>query len=107
MLDADGEPRPEPDLLVWAHWFERTARTGERVIARDRDESGRSPVMVSTVFLALDHNFRNSGPPILWETLVFGGVLDGEMCRYSSRAAALEGHQAMCARVRAAEEHQR
>lgn len=58
-------------------------------------------VRVSTVFLGLDHNFRAAGPPILWETLVFGGVLDGEMRRYASREAALLGHQEMCARVNA------
>ena len=55
--------------------------------------------MVSTVFLGLDHNYSPFGPPVLWESLVFGGPLDGEMDRYSSRAQALAGHQALCQRV--------
>lgn len=56
---------------------------------------------MSTVFLGIDHAF-SGGLPVLWETIVFGGPLDGEMDRYTSRADALAGHQVMCARVRAA-----
>ena len=89
-------------METWARWFEATKDTRERVIAQDRDESaGADGVMVSTVFLGLDHQFGD-GPPVLWETLVFGGSLDGEMARYTSRAAALAGHQVICDRVRGA-----
>jgi hypothetical protein len=102
ILDADGEPVLCDDLIAWVEWFERTRLDRSRVIAQDVDE--RDPaktVMVSTVFLGLDHQFGD-GPPVLWETLVMGGVLDGQMNRYTSRAAALRGHQAMCERVTAA-----
>ena len=102
ILDAHGEPQPCADMLVWSAWFEQSQRTGERVLAHDRNErrvEGEPEVFVSTVFLALNHNWNPSGPPLLRETLVFGGLLDGEMMRYTSRAAALEGHQAMCRRV--------
>lgn len=30
-------------------------------------------IMVSTVFLRTDHDFTGTGPPILFETMVFGG----------------------------------
>lgn len=33
--------------------------------------------------------------------MVFGGLLDQETDRYTSKEAALAGHQAMCARVKA------
>jgi hypothetical protein len=56
-------------------------------------------VQISTVFLGLDHRL-GPGPPLLWETLVFGGPLNGEPDRYSSRAAAEAGHLDMVARVR-------
>lgn len=48
-------------------------------------------VTVSTVFLGINHQFQD-GPPILWETLVFGpkDELDGR--RYTSREAAIIGH---------------
>jgi hypothetical protein len=96
ILDAHGQPVPCPDLLTWARWYE----TANRRIAQDLDEGDEGKrVRVSTVFLGLDHN-RGDGPPVLWETLVFGGELDGEMQRYSSLADALAGHQAMCERVK-------
>jgi len=98
MLDEAGEPYEAPDVLTWGLWFE-TAQN--RTIAQDRDEAGGEDVMVSTVFLGLDHNFSGDGPPVLWETLVFGGVLDGAQRRYTSRAAALAGHQAICQDVAA------
>jgi hypothetical protein len=53
------------------------------------------------VFLGLDHNF-GQGPPVLWETLVFGTSMDGEMRRYTSREAAVAGHADMLDAVRKA-----
>lgn len=58
-------------------------------------------VYVSTVFLVIDHRW-GAGDPLLFETLVFNGPLDGEMARYSTYAAAEAGHAAMVARCRAA-----
>ncbi len=78
-----------------AHWFQVT----ERHIALTKVGDAE----VSTVFLGSDHNWQRSGPPVLWETLVFGGLLDGEMERYTSREDAVRGHEAMVARVRTAQ----
>jgi hypothetical protein len=98
ILDAAGDPVPCDDLLTWARWFE----TADRQLAESKDE-GADPdgVRVSTVFLALDHNY-GVGAPVLWETMVFGGPLNGEMERYTSKAEAIAGHQRMCERVAAA-----
>ena len=57
---------------------------------------------VSTVFLGMDHNFFRDGPPILWESMVFGGPLDGEQERYATYHNAAQGHEAMVERCRAA-----
>jgi hypothetical protein len=55
---------------------------------------------VSTVFLCLDHQFAG-GPPILWETMVFGGALDQEQDRCSgTREQAEAMHQRMVERVK-------
>lgn len=56
---------------------------------------------VSTVFLGINHQWE-SGPPILWETMVFGlpGDIDEIQLRYSSRADALEGHKRTCDEIR-------
>jgi len=47
---------------------------------------------ISTVFLAIDHGF-NDGPPILFETMVFGGKYDGHQERYATWEEAWEGHK--------------
>lgn len=55
-------------------------------------------VDVSTVFLGLDHQF-GEGPPLLFETMVFGGPLDEEQRRYTTWAEAEAGHAEMVAHV--------
>ena len=59
-----------------------------RRVARDE----RGDVYVSTVFLTIDHDFSGLGPPVLWETMVFGGEFDEEQERYTSHTDALAGH---------------
>lgn len=49
---------------------------------------------ISTVFLGLDHS-GGVGNPIVFETLVMGGDLDGNMNRYSTWEEAVEGHNRM------------
>lgn len=56
---------------------------------------------VSTVFLGLDHNFTGKGPPLLFETMVFGGRLDGDYQRTSTWDEAVKAHEAAVARARA------
>jgi hypothetical protein len=46
---------------------------------------------VSTVFLGLDHRFGD-GPPIVFETMVFGGPFDQDCDRYESWDEAVAGH---------------
>jgi hypothetical protein len=66
----NGKIRPEPDTLKWGAWYETAERRVERTTIND-------DVDVSTVFLGIDNNFGGDGPPILFETLVFGGEYDG------------------------------
>ena len=49
-------------------------------------------ILVSTVFLGLDHAW-NSDIPVLWETMIFGGEHDQYQDRYTSIEDAVEGHQ--------------
>ena len=85
ILDADGEPQMEPDTLKWGAWFE----TAERHVLHDKLPNG---VRVSTVFLGLDHNFGMDGPPVLWETMIFGGPHTDYQERYTSKSEAIKGH---------------
>jgi hypothetical protein len=92
ILDDAGNPCPEPDVVRWEDWYE----TAQRRVA----ESTIGDVRISTVFLGLDHNFGD-GPPELWETMVFGGVLGQEQDRCSgSREQAEAMHAAMVERVK-------
>jgi hypothetical protein len=87
--------------MAWSAWME----SGHRVVCHDRMESYEGPkegaIFVSTVFLGVDYNFAGVGPPVLWETMVFQGLLDGYCRRYTSKEAAYEGHQAICQEINA------
>jgi len=98
ILNDDGVPVVENDLVKWAIWFEENGQTRRRV---GRDRIG--PAEVSTVFLGLDHSFGR-GSPVLWETMVFGGKLDRDQDRCAGNREQAEAmHAAMIARVCEAE----
>jgi hypothetical protein len=74
------------DINTWGEWFERA----NRKVAEDRLLNGK---VVSTVFLGLDHNW-GYGPPILFETMIFGDTDSEEYCeRYHTWEEAEEGHK--------------
>ena len=47
---------------------------------------------ISTVFLGINHSYSNDGPPLLFETMIFGGKHDGLQCRCSTYLQAERGH---------------
>lgn len=49
-------------------------------------------VVVSTVFLALDHGWTGKGPPVLFETMIFGGEHDGYQERCCTLSEAIQMH---------------
>lgn len=57
------------DVIVWSRWFENkyARRVAQDVIGE---------ASVSMVFLGLDHSFDDDGPPLLFETMIFGGLHD-------------------------------
>jgi hypothetical protein len=89
VLDDEGNPVKEPNLLIASQWFEDSQNDNRRIVAVT--EIPGINAQLSTVFLALDHGFR--GQPMLYESLWFGGPNDGEMRRYSTKEEALEGHK--------------
>lgn len=94
VLDSD-DHAVAVDFMTWAKWFEDI---GNRIV--DYTEI-TSDVHVSTVFLGLDHRFGGDGPPILFETMIFGGELDDAQLRYSSWDDAATGHKVIVAKLRA------
>jgi hypothetical protein len=94
--DGDGDPLPCEDRITWAQWHEdHTSHLASTYI-----EVGIPPVTsrVSTIFLGVDFAFH--GPPLIFETRVIGGTLDGEQERYTFLVEARRGHEAMCQRIR-------
>ncbi len=84
---------PAPATLCeYAQWMDDEIR---RVALDERDG-----VRVSTVFLGMDHSFGHGGPPILFETMVFGGEHDEYQERCSTYEEAEAMHHRVCALVR-------
>src|SRR5262245_3981332 len=98
ILNAAGEPVKADNVLQWAEWFE--SHTADRVVARTELAGD---VLVSTVFLGMDHGF-GADQPILFETMIFGGSLDETQDRYATRTAAENGHRYYVEQARAAQE---
>lgn len=93
ILDKDKQV-VETDLKGWAEWFESNQRA--RIVKQHRSDT----IHVSTVFLGLDHNFSGTGPPILFETMIFEDPehpgRESYCERYTSYIDALRGHYAAC-----------
>lgn len=103
ILNREGIPVPCEDLLEWAFWFEASGE--QRVVAKTELEpplwrlvlafitrKPLCPVRVSTVFLGLNHQFEEGMPPLLYETMIFGGPCDDFQFRYHDKPTALIGH---------------
>lgn len=90
ILAEDDTPVPCDDLLRWEEWMRKDDR---RTVAKTTIEGLGQ---ISTVFLGIDHDWSFHGPPVLWETMIFGGPHDGYQDRYTSKAEALAGHKSAC-----------
>lgn len=78
------------DMATWARWFEENDRTVAKTHIGD--------IFISTVFIGINHRFIGNGPPLLFETMVFGGTYDGEIERYATWDEAQAGHKRMVAK---------
>lgn len=107
----DGHKAVPVDLMTWAEWFEKAERHVAKTnigvpiwkyyLGKLLKIKKWQPIYISTVFLGLDHSF-GSGPPLLFETMVFGGPLDQEMDRYTTWEEAEIGHKVMVEGVKKA-----
>ena len=83
----DDDSVQEVDVLEWARWYE--AKPGRRIVTQT---AVTEKVQVSTVFLGLNHQFDPGGPPLIFETMIFGGEHDQDCWRYSTLPEAKVGH---------------
>lgn len=91
ILKADGRTAEPVDMMTWARWFEDNSAV--RTVARKE----RGGVLISTVFLGLNHQYDPDGPPLIFETMIFGGALDHYQIRCSTYEQAEQQHLAACA----------
>lgn len=87
VLDENHNPVVEVDMHKWGKFFENEART----VAKTRKDG----VDVSTVFLGMDHGW-GEGPPILFETMIFGGEHNEDQWRCSTWDEAVKMHERAC-----------
>lgn len=80
---VDRRPVPCPWLFKWAQWMQENDRHVALTYI--------GVLRVSTVFLGLDHSFLESGPPLLFETMIFDDNEDG----YQERCCTWEQAEAM------------
>jgi hypothetical protein len=90
ILDEEKQTVPIEDPRDWAAWLEQPHN---RLIKRTEVDS---QVLVVTIFLGMDLNFTGEGYPILFETVVIGGIHDGLMERDCDYAGAVLTHETMC-----------
>lgn len=82
--DRDGNPIH--DIMEFGRLF---SDRNYKSIASDDVEDAQ----VSTVWLGIDHNFSTDGPPLIFETMIFGGDYDEYQWRYATEQEAREGHE--------------
>lgn len=93
------EKRPRHYKLDEEHNFhpcslEEWITTYSDAFHRQVGEDRIGTCLVSTVFLGLDHNYTGQGPPILFETCVFGLGSHSEVVRrYCTWDEAAAGHK--------------
>lgn len=80
------EPKEVNDILEWARWIEKNEN---KVIKQTNLPNN---ILVSTVFLGINHAFMD-GPPILFETMIFGGEHNQYQNRYATYEEAEKGHE--------------
>ncbi len=81
----DGRAAKQASLMEWAQWFETADRNVAKTFISDN-------IYVSTVFLGINHQFGD-GPPVLFETMIFGGEHDQYQDRYETWEQAERGHE--------------
>lgn len=94
ILDDEHQVIAEPDLWIWGWWMEHKHLW--RVALTTIGEAE-----ISTVFLGIDQNYRRIGPPLVFETMIYGGDLGGQQARYATWAEAEAGHARWVAAVTA------
>jgi hypothetical protein len=102
ILDDQKNPVLCDDHAARHRWIASLPEDQRTSIGCKVDHWTNGDVLVSTVFLGLDHGW-NSDVPIVFETLVFGGERDQDGERYATWDEAKAGHARIVQEIVAAE----
>lgn len=80
---------PCNDVVKWAKGFQGPRHVDKTYLL---GEKNRLHILISTVFLGLNHNYGD-GPPLVFETMIFGGKHNQSCWRYSTWEDAEAGHR--------------
>lgn len=89
ILDKKGNPKKCKSIGKWGKFV---SMEGSREVIKTKI----GKVLISTVFLALDHNYGGSKKPVLYETMIFNSrnkKLYEYQERYCTKEEALKGHK--------------
>jgi len=92
ILDDDHNLIATDDVVAWGQWF---GANENRFVAKTQV----GDATLSTVCIGIDHNFYHRGPPLLFETMVFGGEHDEECWRCSTWDEAVAQHERVVAEL--------
>lgn len=91
LYDRKGRP------ISVEEYGELTRQQDYKILKQTHLDSG---IWISTVWLGLDHNYGDQGPPLIFETMVFESLhnwgSDVDVQRYSTEDEALKGHDELC-----------
>ena len=93
--DKESDRVRSTDLKTFARQYEKP---GDRILKHTKV----GEVLISTVFLGLDHRFgsEDGDDPIVFETMIFGGDHDQYQERYTTGKQAMIGHNKAVAIVK-------
>jgi hypothetical protein len=66
-----------------------------------RKQTHIGDICVSTVWTGINYQWNEYDPPLVWETMVFGGDFDQHEWRHTSRAAAWDAHEDIVRQLKA------
>jgi hypothetical protein len=101
--EDDGTVRPEKDIRAWGDWYHAYVMAGKHVVEQTslEDPQTGKPVVVSTIFLGMDHGLpyimrpedRAAYLPLVFETMIFGGRHNEDRDKYPTEELARAGHK--------------
>ena len=114
-LDLKGNPQKAQTVEDWVHWA--THNTHDRIVLKTRvnapTEAGGVATWIVTIFLGIDFGREAFDVetlvdepllPLLYETMVFGGIRPGFSRKFPDRVSAVDFHHALENMVREATE---